>query len=447
MVRLYPTLGLSLALLACLVASPAGADERGRESVLAISGDMGMGGLGGAAYATFETGIDIRERALALGLFGRLRLALQDVQGDGRVHSRDWDEASDYVHILRYLQYRHTFGGGAGAVKLEAQEGELLGFTLGHGTLLRDYSNVANPDHPHSGVRLRVEGERLAGEAFVDNFLSPAVVGLRVDGAPAPQLPRLRFGASVVIDPQAPEVVRRGADGLRAVDSAWNLRAETDPLTLLGFEAEYTFGDLDRVRVTPYGDFNTSLHGIGLHTGASARFRVGRRVILGGQLEYRVSSGGYSPAHVETFYDVERYQAALSASPGARATELTKLGGLEAGLYGGHGVLGQLGVEVDRWARVRVGVEHRPGPDATSLWVRASTSPLPRLDLGVLVLARGLGEGGSNGVAAMAEGRLQITRWLYALGQYSRLWSLDSASRTFGILQSFNLSAGAIWSS
>ena len=65
-----------------------------------------------------------------------------------------------------------------------------------------------------------------------------------------------------------------------------------------------------------------------------------------------------------------------------------------------------------------------------------------------MILARGLGEPGAGGqaVAAVGEARYSITNNLYALGQYSRLWSLDASTRYFGILQSLMFSLGAAWS-
>jgi hypothetical protein len=419
----------------------------GAKSAVGVSGDVGLGGLGGKAYATLQTALELREAQLAFGLFGRVRLPLQDAAAEGYVRSRDWDEATDYVHIVRYIQYQHDFG----SVRLEAEEGELLGTTLGHGTLLRDYTNIADPDHPHSGLRLRLGSRRVAVEALIDNFVRPSVIAARVDAAPVGRAPGFRIGASLVVDPRAPLQVRLDASNQREVDSAYNLQAETKPLALAGVDAEYTFGDDRRGRVTPYVDLNTSFYGLGGHLGASGRVPMGSRAQLGVQLEYRVNSGGYSPAYVETFYDLDRYQASLSFADPSRvdlAARSPKLAALRDGVYGGQGVLFQGGVDFERYVRARVGVSHRPGPDSTSLWVRASTTPIPRLDLGLLIVARGLAEAqGASGLAAMAEGRVRLADHWYALAQYSRLWSLSAEARYFGILQCFNVAIGTNWSS
>lgn len=415
---------------------------------LSLSGDLGLGGLSGNVYATAQTGLDIREGNLGLGLFGKVRLAMQSIRGQGVVRQRDWDEASDYVHILRYMRYSRLFG----VLQLQAAEGELLSFTLGHGTLLRDYSNIADPDHPHSGLHLRLSSERFSVDAMVDNFINPSVTALRAGVRPAAKAPALTLGASVVVDPRAPVRILRSASGQREVDSAYNLQAETRALALAGVDLEYVFGSPIKNQVVPYMDLNTSFSGIGFHTGARGRIRLNDRgAYLGLQLEYRASTGGYCPAYMETFYDVDRYQAGLSSAPAERMNPDhagTKLATLDEERYGGQGVLAQAGLDLRRLLRFKVGFSHRPGPDGNTLWVRASSSPFERLNLGALVMLRGLGEESatSNGVMALAEGRFRITNNLYSLAQYTRTWSLEEGSRYFGILQSFNIALGATWS-
>ena len=415
---------------------------------LAVSGDAGFGGVGGKAFTTLQTGLDIREGNLSLGLFGRVRILTQEADDEDVVRRRDWDEPSDYVHLLRYLQYRHDFA----KVSVEAQVGEMLGVTLGHGTLVRDYSNIADPDHPHAGLRFKVSHEMFDVVGMVDNLIRPSVVATRVGLRPLPFMKRLNVGASFVTDPMAPVQIRRDATGQREVDDAWNLQSETKPLVLLGLDFSYRFGDSTSGQIEPYVDVNTSLLGVGAHVGAQGSLPLGKSgARLSFQVEYRGGSDGYAPGHVDTFYDVARHQAGLtidhprSAQVNHRAPMLA---GLARGAYGGHGVLLQTGLAIKKMGRIKVGYTHRPGPDENNVWVRLSAQPIPRLNLGTLVLMRGLGGpyDDANGVMAMAEGRFRITDNVYTLAQYTRSWSLDEDSRFFGIMQSFNISLGANWS-
>jgi len=410
--------------------------------------------MGGKAVTTIQTGVDVQEGNLALGLFGRVRFLMQDDEESGAVRRRDWDEASDYVHILRYLQYRRSFlSKRVGEIRLAFQAGEVLGYTLGHGTLIRDYSNIADADHPHAGLHVRVAGTRWQVDTLVDNFINPSVLAHRGALRPTARLPGLTVGASLVVDPRAPvEVVSSGDGHLRGVSQGFNLTTSNEPLTLMGFEAEYAVGDRSRGRLAPYLDLNTSMLGVGLHVGSTGEVPLADgRARLAGQLEYRVGSGGYAPAHVETFYDVERYQSSLALSDPATAApedRATKLSNLARGAYGGHGALGQLAFTYRRLAAVKLGISYRPGPDAMSLWWRATSHPIPRLQLGLMMLARGVGtsQDAAAGLMAIAEGRFRITDTFYSLAQYVRTWSLSADDRYFGILQSFNISVGASWS-
>jgi len=423
----------------------------GASPLLGLAGDLGIGSVDDTASATIQAGLDIQEGRLMITLFGRVRLMLHNHDEEGALRQRDWDEASDFVHILRTLRYSRQFS----SVTLDAKMGEMLGHTLGHGTLMRDYSNISDPDHQHTGLTLRVSNERFEVEALLDNFVRPAVVALR--GAVSPFKGRLRglkLGGTVVMDPTAPVAVRSDDQGRRAVDSAYNLQSDTRVLALMGLDASYRLERKGLGSVEPYVDLGTSLMGMGVHLGAMGQLRVGQdgNIIVGLQGEYRYSSAGHAPAYFTTFYDVERHQAGLTFKDARKANaghRNTKLAGMARGLYEGHGGLVQAGVQMGQRVRAKVGYGYRPGPDAHQLWLRLSAQPRQRLNLGVMLMMRGLESphGVANGVVAAAEGRVRITDNLYGLAQYSRTWSLQERSRYFGVLQAFNISAGYRWGS
>ena len=415
---------------------------------MTVAGDIGFGHLGSAPLTTFNLGLDLREGQLAMGLFGRIRLVMaesDDVRGT--VRDRDWDEAGDFIHILRHLQFRHHVTGGSIAV----QAGEMLSYTLGHGTLVREYSNIANPDHLNSGLRFDLTSRYVDVAAALDNFVQPHLVALRAGVRPFSNLDRLAFGVSMAIDPTAPRTIRQDAAGERAVDNAWNLQTDHEALTLFGLDVEYRFGNRNHAEVTPYADLNTSIHGVGFHAGSHGVFALGRSgAHLTAQLEYHASSGGYVPAQMQTFYDLERYQASLSFSDVADASQAASepmLAGIKRGVYDGHGMLAGLGVDWGRLAAFKIGFSMRPGPDGRLLWFRGMAEPIPRLNLGFLLMIRDLGGShpGAGGIGAAAEVRFRFNDYLYALGQYSRSWLLREESRYFGAIQNLNVGIGGSW--
>ncbi len=437
-----PWITRSLVLIVLLL-SPA---ESLSSPLLGLAGDLGIGMVDDTASSTIQAGLDIQEGQLFISFFGRVRLLLEDNDERSVLRERDWDESSDFVHILRTLKYSRQFK----PIYLEVKVGELLGHTLGHGTLVRDYSSIADPDHQHTGLRFSVVHERFEVEGLLDNFIRPAVVALRVAATPFKSLPGMKFAVTSVLDPTAPVEVKRDEKGRRAVDEAWNLQSRTEVLPLLGVEVSYAVESKETGRIEPYVAGGTTFLGGGFHGGLLGQINLAGKTdwIIGFQGEYHYSSGGYNPTHVDTFYDIERHQAGLTFDDHREAVgddRSTKYAGLARGIYGGHGGMVQLGLSLGRLARGKIGYAHRPGPDAHRVWARISSTPIPRLNLGLLLMMRGLesDHGVAGGVAAMAEGRFRITQNLYGLAQYSRTWSLDEHSRYFGITQAFNLSVGA----
>ncbi|MBW2732864.1 MAG: hypothetical protein JRH20_10775 [Deltaproteobacteria bacterium] len=412
-----------------LANAPAHADSSpGR--LLALAADVGLGGIGRTPVSTLHAGIDVREGGLALGFFGKLRLTMAS-DPSAIVHRRDYDEASDFVHIMRYFQYMRRFEN----LSVDVLAGELKGSTLGHGTLLRDYSNMGDADHAHAGARIRLLHRRVAFEALVDNLIAPRVVGARIALSPFSALNGLRFGLSAAVDPVALRQVALDHGGQRSVDEAFNLQGDTEPLLLMGLGLEWTFGSTARRRLMPYVDVNTSYAGVGLHAGAVGRFPLGKAIILGLQLEYRGVTGEYAPDYFTTFYDVDRHQASLGGSD-----LRTKLEMLRAGAYAGHGMLGQLELDAGAAMQIKAGYRYHPGPDAHRTWLRAVSTPWKKLQLGAMLLWRDIGS--SSGLVAVAESRYAINDHLYALAQFSRSWSVQASTRAYGSLTVFNLGVG-----
>jgi hypothetical protein len=416
------------------------------ERLLALGVDAGVGAFGADATATFQTGLDVREGNLAFGLYGRVRLLLSG--GDaGSVRPRDFDEASDYVHILRYLHYRRRFG----TVAFRFGAGEVLGLTLGQGTLLRDYSNVADPDHPQAGALLELDVGPFALRAVLDNLIDPALVAGRLAWRPR-ALERLAVAASVAVDPRAPNRVLLDSAGQRSIDSAYNLTAQSEVLVLSGIDVSYRFGDIGSAAATPYAAANTSWHGMGFHLGLLGRVALTDSAIdLTAQVEYRGTTGGYAPGYFGPFYDLERYQAGLTfrdpdLAPAAQRT--TALANLLEGRHAGHGVLGQIGLEAGEPLQAKLGYSYHPGPQGHRFWLRASTSPIEPLSVGAMIALLGVGAGlqGADGLTILSEARYRFGKHLYALAQLARVWALDAQTRYFAPLHSFNLGLGGTWS-
>ena len=437
------------ALLISLILLPT--ESRAAPDVM-LSGDIGFGTVEDTANSTIQAGVDVQKGRGMLSLFGRVRLTLHNHDEVGVLRGRDWDEASDFVHIVRNLSYSRQFQ----TFNLDIRVGEIREHTIGHGSLMRDYTNLADPDHLHSGLSFRVAHQRFEVEGMLDNFVQPGVAALRGTVSPftAPWMRGLKLGASLVMDPTAPVTVQVDAKGRRAVDSAYNLRSDQQVLALMDLDVSYLLEQPGFGVIEPYVDVATSFMGMGVHAGAVGQVRLGPsgEYVLGVHGEYHYASAGYAPAYMTTFHDVERQQAGLTfvnhreAQAGERNT---KLASMARGLYEGHGGLVQVGLDVGQQVRAKIGYGYRPGPDAHQLWVRLTSQPNRQLSVDVLMMMRGIesGNGVANGVVAGVEGRYRVTDNIYGLAQYNRTWSLDERTRFFGVMESFNISAGYRWDS
>src|SRR5690554_232776 len=135
----------------------------------------------------------------------RLRLADRDPQQNSLLREEDWLELSDYLRIIRRLEY------GTINDPLYLRLGELGGASLGNGTLIGGYYNVITTDHYRLGLRAHLDLEKYGVELLANNLASPNLLGLRAHLRPTTfiedvlrTLDRLQLGASLVTDLRAP---------------------------------------------------------------------------------------------------------------------------------------------------------------------------------------------------------------------------------------------------
>ena len=348
-----------------------------------LEGDAGIGFLGRDAYTTFQLGFDLQEGGFTLGLQARLRVRVvdrgQEREGLG-IRREDWDEPSDLAYLIRYASYRRDVKG----VALGFSLGELAGYTLGHGSLVRSYGSAVDLDHPHGGLMARLAGRRWRVDAVLDDFVAPDFVGLRVGGVPVLRgKHRLEVGVSGLLDFRAPLAVQLDDQGNRRVDRHRNLLVDRRLFGAVGVDVAYQLGGPteDHLRVYLDGNLLIPERGVadpalGLHVGA--RFQAhpfDGKVQLFGGLEYRRLGPGYLVSWVDLPYDVQRLQLPLGRSSLASAGDdpPTKLGAVAAGQApAGNGWRGDLGLRVAPWVEVAAHYDHRPGPVGNALGARVS---------------------------------------------------------------------------
>ncbi|MFH2008269.1 MAG: hypothetical protein ABI333_16920 [bacterium] len=438
------------------VCAPAAAAEGGLKRWGELEGDVGFGFMGSDLFTTLQAGFDLQEGGFAMGLQLRLRLRVADGgdehEGKG-VRREDWDEPSDLAHILRYVSYRRKVK----SVSVGLLLGEHAGYTLGYGTLIRDYSSAMDIDHPHSGVATRLSGRHWQLDFFLDDVVAPELTALRVLTRPIVGRHNLLVGATGVFDFRVPVAAVTDEDGARQVDSKRNLVVERGLLGAVGVDVGYLLGDGEENHLATYVTGNLLIPekhrgdpAAGLHLGV--RFGVrpfGGQLRVFGGVEYRRLGAGYMPSYVDLIYDVQRLQFPLTAQAASSAENApTKLGAVVGGLApAGNAWWGQLGVQYGRWFEASVHYEHRPGLLGQGLGARASVVVGRWFLASVLLEWFGMDAPDAErarGLLASAEARVRPTKRTYLLAQYSRLWHL-SQTGLYRPLDQLNVAFGVAW--
>lgn len=396
---------------------PAGETARADETAR-VAADASLGAFDEDGMATLHASLAAGGDGEAWKMFVDPRFRLRTLDRapvEGTLRREDWDEPSDFAHVLRELTFR---AGQAEATTFRLTLGEMDEVSIGHGTIVRYYTNAIDPDHLRGGAIMRIDDPWFGFEALVDSYVGPRLVAARASAHPLDE--RVTIGGTAAFDLYAPDAVRMTADGARSVDGARNLETYFSTLAMAGGDADVRIED-GAVAVTPYADGNALLGlGAGLHTGALVEVAPdAARFALRG--EYRFGSDGYLPAYAGTLYDLTRLQHALAA-PGADPAP--QRAAADDGGFGGHGFAADVSLELRRF-RAGAGFSRRPGAEGNLLALRIDVPAGSRAALVGRYLHRAIGQAGAAGAIVAAGLRVMLGRSFYATADYAHLPRLD----------------------
>ena len=198
---------------------------------------------------------------LNLGLFRvginaplNLRVLDNDPQNEGVVRKEDWDEPSEWLRILRFVEVGSPRG------TFFVRFGELVASSMGHGTIVDAYYNSIDPDHYQGGLKLRIDPGPGGGELLIDNIIEPELVGvrgfirpLRIFMGSDGLLGRLATGVSLVSDLKAPARLIPDEEGTTGVDDDGVPTTDSERTVMVGLDAELPLVDTDARAHAPPG--------------------------------------------------------------------------------------------------------------------------------------------------------------------------------------------------
>ena len=385
---------------------------------------------------------------LRFGVLGPLRLRVLDEapEQDGVIRREDWDEFSDYLRIIRYVEYGYPHE------PLHARIGELGPVHLGHGTIVNGYYNVITPDLYQLGIWGHVNTPFGGGGLLLDNVAAPSIFGTRLYARPVAFFDRqswwtrLAVGTSLVVDADAPYRLALDGAGEVVVDPTRQPVVEEDrAATWLGFDVELNLIQHDWFQLTPYSDLNLHINtgGVGWHDGVLVGMAPLDALRLQARLEYRLVGEGYLPDYIGPLYEVERYQFA-GWHQGLPAPKLRVAASRTGGAV--HGVYGQLGGDILGIVALSGSLAEYQGPDNGSLWLRAAITPTDSFQLAAFYIKQNFNSFSEafdlDGALLVGDLRASIAGPLYLHAQYNRLYRLRDDGE-YESVDTWNVGLGA----
>ena len=314
---------------------------------------------GASQYEAWQT--------LGIGLDGYVRIGQ-----DGKFRKEDFDDWYDALRWINYIRLGHP------GENLYARLGGMNNVTLGHGTIVDNYSNNSSYDDRKVGIVGRIDMGLFGFEGFSSDVLvTKSVLAGRGFVRPfqaAPLLGKLWFfknfeiggTASYDFDSNAVRIIPNHAPWVQKIyhiyggdkprDSTIVLTDSTkaaSPLTVYGVDATLMVWQSDRLEGRIYGDLVDIVHFNNGHVvGARASFLVDSTTFVDLRIERYVFKNHFLPNYYNSFYERERFAGDITNS--AYISKATRLSDTASGQGNGF----KLGSFFDFGGKVQVGVTY-----------------------------------------------------------------------------------------
>ena len=298
-------------------------------------GQMGYARLDGLNYLAPTLTADVRVHALQ----SALRIPLRFDPNSGDLRKRDWDEAADFFRLAQCLRLDfsledafereqglcHAWDVPRDDYYFSTRFGPIYDFDLGHGTILRSYSNTLDPDHFQAGAIADLQFHQfVVTHLIIDNMANPSLVGGTFGFRPFAyettetadlyeQQHQVQMQVTAVSDLGAPLMVQT-AFGQALTDGEGNLLYNTESVAVVGGDLQYRYVFGRQVEFEARADFNLITgHGMGGHLQAWWIYNHPEGdYSVRGIGEFRYVQDNYIPNYFDSYYFIQRQQYGLS---------------------------------------------------------------------------------------------------------------------------------------
>lgn len=275
-----------------------------------INGGLGINWIDGKPFYRVSFRPEISFADFGVGLDLNL-----DFDSEGKLRTENFNEASDYLSIIRYVRY------GLKNDPVFIKVGALDYYTLGHGSIMQHFNNSPTFDNRRIGLVADIDFGKFGIESIMGTFSPAGVFGLRAYVRPLqfssagdiPIIGNLEVGASFVSDFNKNAGILEGTYNKNLQE--FNTTKDNGAISVIGIDLGLPLLKSSVTDITLYADYSKIINfGSGVATGIMFDFNLSTLLNISAKLERRFNNGKYIPAYFNSFYEVERFKVDSSTA-------------------------------------------------------------------------------------------------------------------------------------
>lgn len=296
-----------------------------------ISGGLGLNWIDGQPYYRVSFRPEISFANFGVGLDLNL-----DFDSKGKLRKENFNEASDYLSIIRYIRY------GLKNDPVFVKAGALDYYTLGHGSIMLNYNNSPTYDNRRIGLVTDIDFGVFGLESIYSSFSPTGVFAIRgyvrplqlSSASEIPIISNLELGVSFASDLNKNAGILNGNyDHLK---QEFNVSEDKGSINIVGFDIGLPLLNSSLADITLYADYSKIINfGSGVATGIKFDFNLSSILQVGAKLERRFNNGKYIPSYFNSLYEISRFQVdSTSGTFTSQALALNNITESQNGFYG-----------------------------------------------------------------------------------------------------------------
>ena len=298
-----------------------------------FNGGMGINWIDGKPHYRVSFRPEISFSQVGIGLDLNL-----DFDPEGKLRTENFNEASDYLSIIRYIRY------GLKNDPVFIKVGALDYYTLGHGSIMQHFNNSPTYDNRRIGLVVDMDLGKFGIESIMGSFSPAGVFGVRgyvrplqlTSASDIPIISNLEVGASYVTDLNEDAGVIAG--NYIHADEEFKVTSDTGAISIIGFDIGLPLLNSSVTDITLYADYSKIINfGSGVATGVMFDFNLSTLLNISAKLERRFNSGKYIPAYFNSLHEIERFK--VDSSKGTFVSKALALNSITENMNGFYGDL------------------------------------------------------------------------------------------------------------